>query len=139
MPVEIHIDYPGSLLCIATHGPSGETLTTDAPPASGGRGETFSPTDLVAAALGTCVTTVVNLLAREAGLDLAGTQVRVTKDMASDPPRRIAGLAVQVIFPAGATVPEPLRSAFAQAVSICPVRQSLHPDIRVSIDFIYPA
>jgi putative redox protein len=138
MPVEIHIDYPGRLLCIATHAPSGETLTTDAPPASGGRGETFSPTDLVAAALGTCVTTVVSLIALDWGLDLAGTQVRVIKEMAPDAPRRIAAIQVRVTLPPGAKLPAEVRTAFEREAAQCPVRQSLHPSIRVGVEFVYP-
>ena len=90
MAVTIDIDYLGNLHCAATHGPSGSRLATDAPTDNGGLGELFSPTDLVATALGTCLTTVMGLLARRTGLDLEGTRVRVEERMISEPVRRSA-------------------------------------------------
>ena len=78
--------------CRATHGPSGQSFDTDAPTDNGGQGEAFSPTDLVATALGACLTTVMGIVATREGLDLDGTRVRVVKEMTSDPVRRIGAL-----------------------------------------------
>ncbi|MDB4423191.1 OsmC family protein, partial [Rhodopirellula sp.] len=92
MAVEIKVGYTGQLRCEATHGPSGEKLSTDAPTDNGGKGESFSPTDLVATALGTCVMTILGLVAERHDLDLGGTQIQVTKEMITEPVRRIGVL-----------------------------------------------
>ncbi len=135
MAVTIDIDYLGDLHCTATHGPSGSRLTTDAPTDNGGRGDRFSPTDLVATALGTCLTTVMGLVARRTGLDLQGTRVRVEKHMTSEPVRRIGGLVAVVTFPHSFSADD--RARLERAAAICPVRQSLHPDVRVEMRFEY--
>ena len=97
--VAISIRYEGGLRCRATHGPSGQTLVTDAPADNHGRGEAFSPTDLVAAALGTCVLTVMAIFAERHGWDLAGSEAHVEKRMVADPARRIAALEIVVRVP----------------------------------------
>lgn len=135
MAVTIDIDYLGDLHCTATHGPSGSRLTTDAPTDNGGRGEWFSPTDLVATALGTCLTTVMGLLARRTGLELEGTRVRVEKHMTSEPVRRIGALVAVVTFPRDFSAEDRVR--LERAAAICPVRQSLHPDVQVEMRFEY--
>ena len=89
MAVEINITYEGGLLCTATHGPSGTTLTTDAPVDNGGKGAVFSPTDLVATALGTCMATIMGLVAERNNLNIDGLQIQVIKEMTADPVRRI--------------------------------------------------
>jgi putative redox protein len=124
------------LHCRATHGPSGSVLITDAPVDNGGKGALFSPTDLVAAGLGTCVLTVMALVARRRSIDLAGTRVHVTREMASAPVRRIGRLSVSVRFPAGIAADE--RAVLERTAHTCPVHQSLHPDVAVEIAFIYP-
>src|SRR5436190_8383122 len=96
MSVQIEITYQGGLRCEAMHGPSGAKLATDAPVDNQGRGESFSPTDLVATALGTCIMTIMGIVAERGGLDLAGTQVHVTKEMLAAPVRRIGKLTVTV-------------------------------------------
>lgn len=135
MAVTIDIDYLGDLHCAATHGPSGSRLTTDAPTDNGGRGELFSPTDLVATALGTCLTTVMGLLARRTGLDLEGTTVRVEKHMTSEPVRRIGALVAVVTFPRDFSADD--RARLERTAVLCPVRQSLHPDVKVELRFEY--
>jgi len=135
MAVSIDIDYLGDLHCAATHGPSGSRLTTDAPTDNGGRGELFSPTDLVATALGTCLTTVMGLVARRTGLDLEGTRVHVEKHMTSEPVRRIGALVAVITFPRDFSPADRVR--LERAAQICPVRQSLHPDVRVELRFEY--
>jgi putative redox protein len=138
MAVNIDIEYEGELHCRATHGPSGQALTTDAPTDNGGKGEAFSPTDLVATALGSCLATVMGIFARREGLDLGGTRVHVVKEMVADPVRRIGALTVTVTLPAGRHFSERERLCLERTANTCPVRQSLHPDVRVAMRFVYP-
>jgi putative redox protein len=136
MSVEITAVYQGQLHCEATHGPSGTKLLTDAPTDNGGRGASFSPSDLVATALGTCVMTIMGLVADRHQLDLSGTAIRVEKEMASTPVRRIASLKTKVTFPAGLDLQPEMRDRLVAAARKCPVHQSLHPDIDAPIDFV---
>lgn len=137
MAVEINVGYTGQLRCQAIHGPSGEMLNTDAPTDNGGKGESFSPTDLVATALGTCVMTILGLVAERHNIDLDGTQIQVTKEMITEPVRRIGGLRTVVTIPVNAVTDEDLRTRLEAAARKCPVHQSLHPDIDAPIDFFY--
>src|SRR5436309_13566194 len=98
--VKISIDYLGDLHCVATHGPSGAVLETDAPKDNEGRGESFSPTDLVATALGSCMLTVMGIVARRHGWPLEGARAKVEKHMVSEPVRRIGKLPVRIDMPA---------------------------------------
>src|SRR5579871_1956425 len=97
--VSIALEYQGDLHCKAVHGPSGMELTTDAPKDNQGRGESFSPTDLVATALGSCILTVMGIMARTLNIDIAGTTATVDKEMASAPVRMIQKLAVKIHVP----------------------------------------
>src|SRR5437899_13012479 len=97
--VKITFEYLGDLHCVATHGPSGRTLDTDAPKDNEGRGESFSPTDLVATALGTCMATIMGIYARRKSIDLRGMKIEVTKEMTQALPRRIARLSVKIWLP----------------------------------------
>src|SRR5687768_12182337 len=97
--VEINVRYDGQLHCEAVHGPSGSRLPTDAPKDNMGKGEAFSPTDLVATALATCVLTTMGIVAQRHGIDMSGATARVTKEMVSTPNRRIGRLAVYVKMP----------------------------------------
>jgi len=137
MAVEIKVGYTGQLRCEATHGPSGEKISTDAPTDNGGKGESFSPTDLVATALGTCVMTILGLVAERHDLDLGGTQIQVTKEMITEPVRRIGVLRTVVTIPADAVGDEGLRTRLEAAARKCPVHQSLHAEIDAPIDFHY--
>ena len=94
--VKITGEYQGDLHCVATHEPSGNTLVTDAPKDNLGRGEAFSPTDLTAASLATCIATTMALAARRSGVELKGLRYEVTKEMSTDAPRRIVRLATTV-------------------------------------------
>ncbi|MDA8746207.1 OsmC family protein [Rubripirellula amarantea] len=138
MSVEIHIAYAGTLRCDATHGPSGMSLHTDAPVDNGGNGASFSPTDLVATALGSCVMTIMGLVAARHELDLTGTKVHVTKEMIASPVRRIGSLRTRVTLPATVDLDDSMRKRLEEAARKCPVHQSLHPDIDAPIDFVYP-
>jgi putative redox protein len=138
MAVEINITYEGALQCAATHGPSRQTLTTDAPVDNGGKGAAFSPTDLVATALGTCMATILGLVARRNNLDIDGLQVQVVKEMTASPVRRIGALKTRLVFPPGKTLSAADRAKLEAAAKACPVKQSLHPDLQTPIEFVYP-
>ena len=105
--VNISIRYDGDLHCSATHGPSQSKLATDAPTDNKGKGESFSPTDLVATALGTCITTTMGIKADSLGVDLRGMTVSVKKEMSKDSPRRIVGLPSEVHIPLPAEFTSP--------------------------------
>jgi putative redox protein len=138
MGVEISIEYQGSLHCIAKHSLSGQSIITDAPLDNGGKGEAFSPTDLVGAALGTCIITVMDLVARRSGIDLVGTKIQVIKEMTSIPIRRIGKLAVILTYPKGLSLSEVDKKKLEKAAHTCPVKQSLHQDVEVEVHFNYP-
>lgn len=131
--VEIEIVYAGQLRCKAVHGPSGTTLSTDAPVDNMGRGESFSPSDLVATGLGSCILTTMAIVAERHGIELAGSTVRVGKEMTTGPGRRIARLTVDVTLPHRLT--ENDRRRLQNAAHACPVHRSLHPDIEAPITF----
>lgn len=133
MAVEIQIDYKGGLRCEAVHGPSGNVLQTDAPVDNNGRGEAFSPTDLVATALGTCMLTIIGIVAERKGIDLEGLKIRVEKHMSEDLPRRIARLPVEVRVPVAED--SGYKELIVNAALTCPVHQSLRADIEIPIDW----
>ncbi len=135
MAVQIQCRYEGDLHCSALHGPSGSTLATDAPADNQGRAETFSPTDLVATALGSCFLTIMGIYARPRNIDIEGARAVVEKHMATTLPRRIAKLTVHVSLPASLNQSE--RQGLEQAVRLCPVAASLHPDIQIEAVFDY--
>ncbi len=137
MAVEIKITYEGDLHCAATHGPSGKALGTDAPVDNGGKGAAFSPTDLVATALGTCMATIMGLVAQRNQLDIAGLQIQVIKEMTADPVRRIGALRTRLVFPRGKALPSAARAKLEAGAKSCPVKQSLHPDVQVPMEFVY--
>jgi putative redox protein len=139
MAVEIDIEYQGQLRCQATHGPSKSVLLTDAPVDNHGMGEAFSPTDLVATALGACVMTIMGIVAERNKLDLAGTRVHVEKHMIQEPVRRIGELRVRITVPApqAAALTAADRAKLETAARHCPVHQSLHPDVKMPIEFVY--
>jgi len=139
MSVEIEIGYLGELQCEAQHGPSGSRLVTDAPVDNGGRGAAFSPTDLVATALGTCMLTIMGKVAERHGWDLRGTRVRVVKEMVAAPVRRIGALRTTITVPAGLRLSDDDRRRLEAAAHTCPVKQSLHPDVQLPVEFVYSA
>lgn len=131
--VEISIAYEGELRCAATHMPSGSVLHTDAPKDNHGKGESFSPTDLVATALGACMLTVMGIAARTLQVDMTGTRVSVHKHMVASPVRRIGELTVTIIVPIA--VSDAHKKQLEKAAYTCPVHQSLHPDVAMPITF----
>ena len=133
--VEINTVYEGGLRCVAIHGPSGTTLITDPPVDNQGKGESFSPTDLVATALGSCMATIMGIFAERHSIDLRGMAVRVRKEMITAPVRRIGKLAVEIRVPLAKDHPH--REALERTALSCPVHQSVHPDIAMPIEFIW--
>ncbi|GDY01299.1 redox protein [Planctomycetota bacterium] len=124
--------YDGDLSTTATHGPSGATIHTDAPKDNEGQGRFFSPTDLVASALGSCMLTIMGIVARRHGLDLRGATAKVTKEMNQNP-RRIGKLPVLITLPGTFTAEQ--KQLLETAAHGCPVHKSLHPDIASPIRF----
>jgi putative redox protein len=133
--VEINVSYEGELRCRAVHGPSKMELLTDAPADNMGKGESFSPTDLVATALATCIATTIGIMARRKGFEIPSMRVHVEKHMSTDSPRRIVRLPIKLWLPFPPDHPE--RKLFENAAHGCPVHQSVRADIEMPIEFIW--
>ncbi|MEM6315217.1 MAG: OsmC family protein [Planctomycetota bacterium] len=131
--VQMSIRYDGDLSCSATHGPSGGGLTTDAPKDNEGLGRTFSPTDLLATSLATCVLTTMAIVARRDGYDIEGTTATVTKTMTPSP-RRVGKLAMTVTLPPG--LDDDQKAKLDRAAHACPVHRSLNPDTEIVIEYV---
>jgi len=127
--------YEGGLRCRAIHGPSGTAVVTDAPTDNHGKGESFSPTDLVATALGACMLTVIGIVAERHGLDVVGMTAETEKVMNTSAPRRIASLRTRISIPLPADHPQ--RVMLERAALTCPVHQSIHPEIDAAVDFAW--
>jgi len=136
MAVEITGRTSGDLKMTLTHGPSATSLDTAAPVDNMGDGSSFSPTDLLAAALGSCMVTTMAIVAKREGIAFGAAGFRVEKHMANDP-RRVARLPVTIRMPAGLT--EEQRRRFEHIARTCPVDRSLHPGIEREVVFEYPA
>jgi putative redox protein len=134
--VQIDIAYTPGLRCVARHGPSGATVATDAPVDNHGRGESFSPTDLVATALGACMLTVMGITAERHGWSLEGSTAQVVKEMVSAPLRRIGRLRLQLRLP---NLDERARITLERIAHTCPVHQSLHPEVAIDLEFAWGA
>ena len=133
--VEIQLSYEGDLHCSAIHLPSGNTLVTDAPLDNNGRGQAFSPTDLLATALGSCMATVIGILAKRKELAVEGMTVNVRKFMSDDQPRRVKRLELDLQIPLPASHPD--RKLLESAARGCPVHHSIHPDIEVVMNWLW--
>ncbi len=129
------IVYNGDLRTECTHIQSGQTIITDAPVDNNGKGEAFSPTDLTATSLGTCMITIMGIAARNHNINIDGATLEVTKHMASDP-RRISGVDIKVKMPAKSYTSKE-KSIMEKAGLTCPVAFSLHPDIKQNIEFLW--
>lgn len=128
--------YKGELRTEAIHLLSTTSITTDAPPDNHGKGEAFSPTDLLATSLGTCIITTMAIVGRKASIELKGTSLDVTKVMGSDP-RRVVEVIVRINFPVGLALTEEEKKLMEKTAHECPVARSLHPDLKQSIIFNY--
>src|SRR5688500_6988433 len=126
--------YEGDLRTVATHLQSGTMIETDAPVDNNGKGERFSPSDLVATALGSCMLTIMGMKARDMQVDLKGTKIEIQKIMKSDP-RRIGGINLTFSFPPELTLTDKERIILERAADTCPVVYSIHPEIEVKVVF----
>ena len=134
MATTVKTIYKGALRTHATHLQSGSSILTDAPTDNNGRGEAFSPTDLLATSLASCMLTIMGLAAKVHGFDIDGAEVSVTKIMGTDP-RRVAEVVAEFDFPGDYSPKE--RKIIEAAAKECPVAQSLHPDLKQTIIFNY--
>ncbi|MCH5284076.1 MAG: OsmC family protein [Akkermansiaceae bacterium] len=130
--VKCSIVYEGGLHCRLEHGPSGSVVSTDAPVDNHGKGESFSPTDLMCAATAACMSTIMGIYAEQHGLNLAGMRLEVAKEM-SAAPRRIARISIEIHLPLPADTPH--REALEQCALGSPAMHSLHPGIEVPISW----
>lgn len=127
--------YNGNLRTTLTHVKSGSSFETDAPTDNNGKGERFSPTDLLATSLATCMITVMGIKARSLGFDLIGIQIDILKIMKPDP-RRVGGIDLTFHIPADlAGMEANTRSLLKEIGENCPVMKSIHPDIKVNLDW----
>lgn len=128
------IEYEGSLRTVATHLQSGTTIETDAPVDNQGKGERFSPTDLVATALGSCMLTIMGIKARDMDIDIKGVTIEVQKNMKADP-RRIGSVDLVFHFTQSIQLDEKQKTILRNAALTCPVAKSLHPDLEQNVVF----
>lgn len=133
--ITVKTTYVGHLRTEATHLKSGKIIYTDAPADNHGKGETFSPTDLLATALGSCMITIAGIAARSHGFDIDDTQLEITKIMASDP-RRVSEVIIEIYLPFK-EYSSKQRAIIEKACLTCPVALSLHPDLMQTVKFHY--
>ncbi len=135
MEITIKSRYLGNLRVESTHLQSGNKIITDAPLDNRGKGEAFSPTDLLATSLGSCITTIMGIKAMDNDIDIEGTEVEITKVMASDP-RRVAEVVVKFFFP-DKGYSEDEKKMIESVAGISPVPLSLSSGLKQTIQFIW--
>ena len=128
------IIYKGTLRCEGTHLQSGSIIETDAPTDNRGKGERFSPTDLLCVSLGTCIVTTIGIKGEDMGLDLTNTAVEITKHMLSEP-RRVGKIEVKLFFEKSLMLQEKDKIILERTGNNCPVAKSLHPDMEVNVEY----
>ena len=128
------VTYDGNLRTVCQHLRSGSTIETDAPVDNNGKGERFSPSDLVATALGSCMLTIMGMRAVEMNVELKGTRIEVEKIMKQEP-RRIGGLNLTFHFPESLELNERQQKILQKAAETCPVAYSINPDIELNVIF----
>jgi putative redox protein len=128
------IIYKGSLRCEAIHVQSGTMIETDAPTDNRGKGERFSPTDLLCVSLATCIVTTMGMKAMDMNIDLSDTKMEVTKHMVSDP-RRVGKIEIKLIFPPQLKLSEKEMTIMQRVAETCPVKKSLHESVEVVVEF----
>lgn len=128
--------YQGNLRTLATHLKSGSIIETDAPTDNNGKGERFSPTDLLCVSLATCMVTIMGIKAREKNIDLVNTTIHIQKTMA-DNPRKVSGIGIRFEFEKSLELDNQNRVILERCAHTCPVRYSIHPDIDVQIEFAW--
>ncbi len=133
--VKINVEYLGGLRCRVTHGPSGISFLTDAPLDNRGKAEYISPTDLAGASIASCIATIMGIKAMDAGIDIKGMSIDVTKEMVNQPFRRIGKLTVEITFPH--LLDDKSFNLLSNVVKTCPVTRSLSPEVEVDFSFKY--
>lgn len=128
------IIYNGTLRCTAIHIQSGTVLETDAPTDNKGKGERFSPTDLLCVSLATCIVTTIGIKAADMEIDISDTKIEVTKHMLSEP-RRIGKVEIKIQFPNTLALAEKEKTILVRVGNNCPVKKSLHPDVEVVVEY----
>lgn len=134
--VTINSTYLGDLRTESTHEPSGTTIRTDAPVDNHGKGEFFSPTDLVATAVGTCMLTIMGIVADRHDWRIEGATAEVRKIMAAAPERRIQRIEITLRIP-GEGLADPARNALRKAAESCPVHATLGSNVEMPIEFVW--
>lgn len=128
------VTYDGNLRTVCHHLRSGTFIETDAPVDNNGKGERFSPSDLVATALGSCMLTIMGMRSNEMNVDLKGTKIEVEKIMKSDP-RRISGINLTFHFPEHLELNERQQKILQKAAETCPVAYSINPEIVLNVNY----
>ncbi|KIC91830.1 OsmC family protein [Flavihumibacter sp. ZG627] len=128
--------YEGNLRCRAIHTQSGSVIETDAPTDNRGKGERFSPTDMLCLALGTCVVTTMGIKAQDMEIDLAGTTIDIQKYMLSDP-RRVGKVDVMIRFPKTLNLSEKDKTILERVGNTCPVARSLSPELEMNVQYVW--
>jgi putative redox protein len=129
------INYLGNLRTEAEHLRSGEKITTDAPVDNNGKGEYFSPTDLMSTALGSCMLTIMGIAAQTHNIDIEGVNIEITKNMEANP-RRVSEIVVEFTMPKNKYTDKE-KAILENAARTCPVAKSLHPDLKQTVSFTY--
>lgn len=132
--VDMELVYQGDKRCELKHGPSGIKIETDAPVDNHGKGQAFSPTDLMTISLGACMTTILAIQLEKKGVDLSGTRAKITKHMVSNP-RRVGQIEIKLFL--GAKVPKDLEVEVMEICRTCPVHLSLSKDIQIDIQLLW--
>lgn len=135
--VQIDIDYLGDLMCKVTHVPSGNTFFTDAPLDNNGEARYISPTDLLAASIGSCIATIMGIKAKTNNINIDGLKLTVTKEMDNLPFRRVSKLTVRIYF--AHNLNEKDYAIMQNVVNTCPVTKSLLPEIELDYQIILPS
>ena len=128
--------YEGNLRCRAIHTQSGSVIETDAPTDNRGKGERFSPTDMLCLALGTCAITTMGIKAQDMEIDLVGTTIDIQKHMLSDP-RRVGKVDVMIRFPKTLNLSEKDRTILERVGNTCPVARSLSPELEMNLQYLW--
>lgn len=127
--------YQGELHCEITHAPSGKSIETDAPVDNKGKGQAFSPTDLVGAALSSCVLTTMAIVCERDGVEFKNAKAEVEKVMVDTPKRQIGELRLKITLPN--SIPQDYRKKLEHIAHACPVKRSLREDLQVPVEFTY--
>ena len=133
---QMEVEYLGELRTQGTHLKSGIQIITDAPLDNNGKGEAYSPTDLMASALASCMITIMGIQANKNGWNITGVKAEVEKIMSANP-RKISGVRIALSFPSSTPTDQDTRTVLEKAALSCPVALSLHPDIRQEVEFNY--